>query len=288
MPRLPRNKRVKKPPPMRLMQRDIEVIKAIHDYRVLKSDQIQELFFGSQSTASYRLTRLFQHEYLDRNFLPTLGGLASSPILYALGKRGADILFTHYGLAREDLRRKLGKKELSPMFLEHILQINEFRIAVTLAAKEAGYSMETWLDDAELKSDYDYVTVDTPTGRKAKVSLIPDSYFTLEVPQGRASFFLELDRGTMTLGRFQQKILTYKKYFSSGQYQRRYKTKSLRVLTITVSEKRLQNLKRKADEVDGGRVFWFTTLDQVRMDLILNTPIWHIAGQKQAKEALIK
>ena len=172
---------------MRLMQRDIEIIKAVHDYRVLKSDQIQELFFGSQSTASYRLTKLFHHSYLDRNFLPTLGGLASSPILYTLGKKGADVLFHHYGLAREDLRRKLGKQDLSPMFLEHILRINEFRIAVTLAAKEAGYSIESWSDDAELKSDYDHVVIDTPTGRKAKVSLIPDSYFTLDVPQGRAS-----------------------------------------------------------------------------------------------------
>lgn len=271
---------------MRLMQRDVEIIKAVYDYRILKGDQIQELFFGSQSTASFRLSRLYQHGYLDREFLPTMGGIASSPILYSLGKKGADVLFEKYGISREELRKKVGRRELSPLFLEHILQINQIRIAVTLAAKDEGYFLESWFDDALLKLDYDHVMIDTSTGMKKNVSIIPDSYFVLEVPQGRAHFFMELDRGTMTLGRYKQKIQAYRKYISSGEYQRRYHTKSLRVLTVTLNETRLKNLIQKTEEVEGGRVFWFTTLDQISNESVLSSPIWNVA-KKQKSHILI-
>ena len=58
---------------MRLTARDVEILKAVHECRVLRGDQLQALFFGSQSTASYRLSRLYQHGFLDRHFLPTPG-----------------------------------------------------------------------------------------------------------------------------------------------------------------------------------------------------------------------
>jgi len=278
--RLPRNRRIEKPPAMRLTKRDIEIIKTVYDFRVLRGDQIQSLFFGSQSTASYRLLRLYQHEYLNRHFLPTLGGLANSPTLYTLDKAGIAVLRRDHGLAPEDFSRNLAKKELSPLFLEHILDINSFRVSVNLAVKDNGYDIEKWIDDGTLKSDYDRVKIRTTKGRSKNVSLIPDGYFTLQVPRGKSNFFLEIDRGTMTNQRFQEKILAYQAYISSGQYQRRYKTKSLRVLTVTVGEKRLVNLKKKTEEVQGEKVFWFTTLDQVSSDTVLDTPIWHVAGSK--------
>lgn len=266
---------------MRLTARDIKVIKTVHDCRVLRGDQLQALFFGSQSTASYRLSRLYQHEYLDRHFLPTVGGLASSPTLYTVGKQGINVLRRELDCGPEGIRKRLGATQLSPLFLEHVLQINQIRVAVMLAAKRHQFELSIWRDDAELKADYDRVRITTGTGRKRDVSLIPDSYFTLQVPQGRANFFLELDRGTMTVARFKNKVLAYQAYIASGQYEARYGTKSLRVLTVTLGPKRRANLKRATEDAGGARVFWFSVLDDILPETVLDSPIWQVAGQAE-------
>jgi hypothetical protein len=263
---------------MRLTSRDVEILKTVHEYRIMRGDQIQALYFGSQSTASYRLSRLYQHGFLDRQFLPTLGGLASSPTLYTLGRVGANVVHQALDAGPENIKRPPGKKDLSPLFLEHLLKINDVRVAVTLAVRRNNYTLDVWLDEATLKSDYDRVSIQPSGGRRREVSLIPDSYFSLQVPQGKAKFFLEFDHGTMTNNRFKEKILAYKSYIASGQYYSRYQTHSLRVLTVTIGPKRLVNLKKTAEEADGGAVFWFTILEDMTGETILDIPIWKVAG----------
>ena len=279
--KLPRNRRVDNPPPMRLMARDLEILSAVHDFRIVRGSQLQALFFGSQSTASYRLSRLYQHGFLDRHFLPTLGGIASSPALYTLGKRGVDVLRRTLDGDPQQIRKPPNHRELSPLFLEHLLQTNDFRVAVMLAARRLDYTMEKWLDDFQLKADYDRVVIEAPNRRRREVSLIPDGYFVLRAPQGRACFFLEMDRGTMTRGRFRDKVLAYQAYIASGQYEKRYGTRSLRVLTVTSGPKRLENLKAEAEEARGGRVFWFTTSDLVTDKTVLMGAIWQITGSNE-------
>ena len=284
--KMPRNRRVDSPPPMRLMARDLEILSAVHDFRIVRGGQLQALFFGSQSTASYRLSRLYQHGFLDRHFLPTLGGMASSPALYTLGRRGVDVLRRALDGDPKQIRKPPNHRELSPLFLEHLLQINHFRVAVTVAARNLGYTLEKWLDDFQLKADYDRVVIEAPNRRRREVSLIPDGYFVLKVPQGRACFFLEMDRGTMTRGRFRDKVLAYQAYIASGQYEKRYGTRSLRVLTVTSGPKRLENLKAETEEARGGRVFWFTTSDLVLPDTVLRHRVWLTVGGKEASELI--
>ena len=280
MPKVPRNKRVPDAPAMRLTDRDTEIIKAVHDFRVMRSDQIEALFFGSQSTASYRLLRLYQHEYLDRHFLPTFGGLASSPALYTIGKYGVGVLRKVSGMEPKEIRRRPSKQQLSPLFLEHTLKINDIRVAVTLAARDNGYKLEQWLDDTTLKADYDRVIIEVKSGVRREVSLIPDSYFVLQVPQGRTCFFLEFDRGTMTTARFREKVQAYSTYVASGQYERRYQTRSLRVLVVTTSRQRLHNLKRVTQEVSGGQMFWFAEFGSIDQGSVLSRPIWHTTSNR--------
>ena len=119
------------------------------------------------------------------------------------------------------------------------------------------------------------------------VSVIPDGYFVLATPLGKAHFFVEIDRGTETLARFKQKIHAYKEYFDSGAYERRYGTKSMRVLTVATGEGRLTNLWRATGEVTaaigGQRRFWFGLADRLTVDTVLNAPVWVIAGEQTAR-----
>src|SRR5690606_29842258 len=134
---------------------------------------------------------------------------------------------------------------------EHTLAMNEFRISVSLACLQNGWEIETWLTDNEMKANYDRVKI---PNRKQPVSLIPDSYFSIHVPnRGTTNFFLELDRGTMTIGRFREKLQAYVAYYKTGAYTRRYKAKGFRVLTVVdgIGEGRVENLVIDAAQVPG-------------------------------------
>jgi len=81
--------------------------------------------------------------------------------------------------------------------------------------------------------------------------------------------------------RFRDKVLAYQAYIASGQYEKRYGTRSLRVLTVTSGAKRLENLKAEAEEARGGRVFWFTTFDKCLAENVLSEAIWLISSDTE-------
>ncbi len=274
--RLPRHRRVAEAarPPMRLTDRDREVICAVHACRLLRGDQIAALFFGSRSTAQARLSRLFQHEYLERHFLSTVsGGPASSPALYTLGKRGVEVLVTDMGLERSDIhvppRGALGWRQV-----EHLLAVNDVRVAITRAAKAQGWDLEEWRDAAAFRADPDYTVVADKKGKKQRKPVLPDGYFCLDTPRGKARCFLEVDRGTEALARFRPQVRVYQAYTASGGYQARFQAKSLRVLVVTTTARRLASLQAAVRAEGGDRKYWFTTFDRVTAESVLTGNIW--------------
>ena len=269
------------PTPMRLTERDLDILQAVYEYELLTTQQLQTLFFPSWHTAYRRLARLYRHRLLDRKFLGMHADSVNTPALYVLDKRGVQVLRAQRG--REMVwRQRL--KPLSITFLEHTIAINHVRVAVAKACQDtAGFALVRWQGENELKGDYDRVTIESDTGRKVNVSLIPDSYFVLQTPKGVAHFFLELDRGTMTVKRFKSKILAYQAYYASGAYQRRYDTRSLRILTVTSSTKRAEHLKQMTELVGGKQRYWFSTLDQLAPETVLERPIWQVATQTEAQ-----
>jgi hypothetical protein len=106
----------------------------------------------------------------------------------------------------------------------------------------------------------------------------PDGYFRIRY-QGRLySFFLELDRSTMSHERFKKKVQTYLEFEQLGFYETRFGTKFFRVLVVTLTPARLFNLKKVVESVTD-RFFWFTTLDQISEDTVFD-PVWYKAGHK--------
>jgi hypothetical protein len=274
-----RNRRAKVSRSMKLISRDISIIHTVYQYRVLRQNQLERLFGRSRSVMQRVLLRLYQHKFLDRRFLPVYAG--SSPTLYVLDKRGAEVLRTHFGM--DDLTWYSSSKDLKTEFLEHTTAINDFRIAITVAAQAAGYELCKWVSESELKASYDRVSIRTQSNKMQAVSLIPDSYFVLRTPIGFAHFFLEVDRGTETLGIFKSKILAYMAYHQSGAYERRYQSKSMRVLTLATGAKRLENLKAAAEAVGGKHRYWFAHLDEIASESVLGQPVWYVAGEGQQR-----
>lgn len=276
-----KDRRLKRPPKMWLMPRDLEALKAVYEYRAITHSQLTRLVFENNhpSIATRRLYTLYHNGYLERMFLPARGGVAVSPTVYLLGEKGAHEL----SLRGEYLNFYWSKDHLKigTLFLSHTLAISEFRLNITLACRAAGISILEWRGERELKKDYDKVTVTSPTGATRTIPIIPDSYFVLQTPQGKRHFVLELDRGTMEGKRFKAKVEGYTEYFKSGAYKERFGTKSLRVVTVTESQRRMKNLKAITERAGGKSRFWFASLDTLTDENILTEAVWQVARRQE-------
>jgi hypothetical protein len=285
--RASRYKRLTDPPRMRLTVRDKQVVKAVNDFRVMRQDQVRRLLFPSKNTAQVRLWLLWQHGYLKREFLPVIGGIQTSPILYVLDKRGVQLLRDEFDYNSQSLRWSRGQR-LSQQFLEHTLGLSEIRLAVTLSCRKGHYQLETWRDEKALRADYDKVQL----GRRL-VAVLPDAYFVVRIPAGELHFFLEYDRGLESLKYFKGKMAAYVAYFRSGKCEARYGTDRIRVLTVNeggrtgVGRRRLNNLRRVTEEVEGRHRFWFSSLADVASEDALSASIWRVAGNSRLTPLLL-
>src|SRR5258707_3448398 len=108
MPNLPRSQRppVDERPVMVFQPRDLDILKAVSDHRALTANHIINLFERSQSTLQRRLQLLYEHEYLDRQFVAVVSRApASLPAIYTVGSRGVRALIDGYKMDRRDIRR---------------------------------------------------------------------------------------------------------------------------------------------------------------------------------------
>lgn len=279
-----RDRRDPHPPRMVLNDRDKAIIWTVYQCRVLRQDQLQALFFSSRAAAQRRLALLYHHGFLERQFLLVRPGIMNSPTLYLLDRRGEELLRAEYGM--EEVSWNTSHNHVSSDFLDHALAINDVRIAITLACQESGYELLDWHSESQIKQDYDRVQVKSAQGRSRSVAVVPDSYFALATRFGNTHFFLELDRGTMTTRRFRDKVEAFLAYYRGGGYEKRYGARSLRVLTVTLSQRRLENLKAVTEEAGGTVWFWFGVLSDLTPETVLTQPVWQVAT-REGKAALI-
>ncbi len=91
------------------------------------------------------------------------------------------------------------------------------------------------------------------TGRDVAVVMAVYEYRVLrrDQIQRRAHFLLEIDRATEANRRWADKVCAYLRYSHSGRYSEKYRARSLRVLAVTTSRKRLDPLKRTTERAGG-------------------------------------
>ncbi|MEP7288438.1 MAG: replication-relaxation family protein [Chloroflexota bacterium] len=278
--RLPRHTRVapEKRPVFRLTARDGEIIRAVNDCRALQTAQVELLFFSSPKPAYKRLEKLYHHEYLDRHFITQVAHApAASPIIYTLGKLGAAVLAATYGYTADDFHFA-SRAVLDWRTLQHILAINQVRVAIERACRDQAIHLLQWQDELTFRAAPDTVWIKNSRGRQSKKPVLPDSYLLIKTPKGEARFFLEVDRGTEGIPQFREQMEVYQEYILSGDYGRRYQSKSLRILVVTTGEQRLHNLRKAIVQVGGGDYYWLTTRDQITPATILTAPIWYKAA----------
>lgn len=277
----------------RLQDRDIEIVKQVHKHRFLTSRHIQALIQGSDKWILRRLQLLYHNQYLDRpkeQIINYRAGAGSSPMIYGIGNKGADLLAREFKIPRSKVDWTSKNRTAKTLFLEHTLLVADFMVCLELACQKRKdiklVGPEQILAEApeatRKKKDPFRIKIDTTAtikgeSQKIKIGLVPDKVFRLffvNEPEGKnkANFFLEADRATMPVKRsnlfktsFYKKAVGY--YYASplqGQdiFKKTFGFKHARVLTITKSNDRVNNMIKVNKEVDqkglGLRMFLFS------------------------------
>jgi len=115
-----------------------------------------------------------------------------------------------------------------------------------------------------------------------KQFLIPDALFIIRFNGRGHLFVLEMDRGTISSKWMLARYLAYYEWWKDKGHRSDFKVSSIRILTVTQCQKRMENLIKGCCQVKGGAgsaLFWFTTMKHVDIfkPQLLIKPIWRKA-----------
>lgn len=285
--------------PLQLQERDLEILNLVYDYRFIASDQATSIIPGSERKILQRLQKLFHHGYLERladRRIRTHSG--SDKMVYSITGQAAELLTAELGLPVGKVNWASKNRSVTDRHIEHALMIGRFRSIVSLATQgRPDLSLEFWKEsrgtgqniDPELS---DTVMVPTEKRGKERLRVVPDAFLALDASKKKHFLYLEADRSTMTNDRFLQKLKAYWTWWKQGGSKRKHSVEHFRVLTITRSYQRRDNLRRAAIEASSGAggsgMFWFAC----EKDYSVSAPesiwgnIW-ITAKSQERHSLI-
>ena len=270
--RLPRFKPQYAKRPLELDERDIAILKTVHDFRVINSKHLKALFQhtvaspppgvskhwqreikNTGETIIRRLGELFHHGFLDRPRSQL--NLGNIPMIYALGARGAKALRDNgFDFAEFNAVRWRKNEHVAYRLLNHQLMVTDFIVALRLALRNhPTVKFLGWDREHELKAVR--VPIEIPAGshRKQKtlrtnVTVRPDAIFRiqfLDKPEGQntANFFLEADTGAMAHPEFYKKVHAYWQLHLNKGHVEHFDVSEFRVLTTTSSLERAHNMR---------------------------------------------
>src|SRR3954462_2633534 len=135
--RRPRFRRAAAPPPFRLTEDDVEIVRVVARHRLIRSTHIAALVARSLDRTNDRLLRLFHAGYIDRpraqlDYYPTFG---SAPMIYALADRRVRLLKEWEGAESETPKGSRKNREAGRPFIEHQIEIIDFEVGVQRAVR---------------------------------------------------------------------------------------------------------------------------------------------------------
>jgi len=286
--------------PMQLNQRDLEILKLVYDYRFIPSDHVTNLIQGHERKLLERLQKLFHHGYLDRvadRRIRTHAG--SDRMVYAITNKAALLLVDECGIDLPTGNWTSKNRWITDRQVKHTLMIARFRTIITLAANsEQELALRLWKESRgsgrNINPDLaDTVMIDLEKGRQEQHRVIPDAFLALDNSGFKNYLYLEADRSTMTNERFLKKLQAYWAWWKQGRSKAKHQVEHFRVLTITPSHQRRDNLRQIATQASPGKggsgMFWFACEKDFAIEdpASILGPIWTTA-KDQEKHCLLE
>ena len=262
-----------------LTDRDRELLNAVYTHGFLTTELVQLAFFPatgpdgrrSPSSKAYeRLRKLWLFAYLERVELPmarSQGGRC--PFLYALGRRGVDLVTaTGGGTAAVRLRRF---DRLDHVFVDHDLKSAALwaNLKALIRDEYAGRVRHfRWISERELRARR--LRVRDPQRAGRWLPFLPDGFFELWYASGMVQCVLvEIDMGTLSLDRFRRKLRAFEAFLAQDLFHRSFGRSHFEVAVLTTSRRRLDHLWQ-ATRQEVADVRWrdyqFATLDVLDPD----------------------
>jgi hypothetical protein len=212
----PRFRRVGDAPRVALTVDDEVILQHVYRHRFIRSDDLYQLLPDrSPDRLSRRLTLLYRARFLDRPIAQIdrfhKGG--SQTFVYGLDKEGARYLKERLGTSIGATDWRSRNRRYTRENLDHTLAVTRFMVDLEVACRAVPDVSLIAFD--EILANAPELTRRSPSpmcwevpvqwhGGRATVRLAPDAIFGLRVAgqdgkARRAFFFLEVDRGTMTI-----------------------------------------------------------------------------------------
>jgi hypothetical protein len=249
--------------------RDIDIVRHVARHRFLASQHLCRLVNGSGQGIARRLQALFHAGFLDRPRAQLdyylRGG--SKPLVYGLGTRGAKSLYARGEKSSIDWTVK--NQNATRLFIDHTLRVADFMVGLQVACREAGLQLEWPLQNSERLR---WRVAFSHSGENVSFGVIPDAAFGLTMLNGETVYYcLEVDCATMPVKRrslhqtsVHRKFLAYHATWQQRMLPERFGWKRFRVLTLTTSAERAENLRQTAAELPSGHgLFLFGHFDQL-------------------------
>ena len=246
------------------------------------------MYFIYLSYRQRRLQWMFHAGLLDRPLaqVPPLAFRPRRHIIYALGSAGAHALLQEHPEFNERINWQQKNRGVKDQHLWHTMMVTDFRACLALALQNHKLAqLVSWKQGKDIKN---YVRLNG--GRKAAVD--PDGLFTLKDKGDLMHFCLEADRSTMDHQKFLRKLQAYWHWWKQGGPGKKLGIKRFRVLTITKSEERMENLRLLAKQADeqkrGSEMFWFACEKQyyVTNPQSILGPVWRSPKDDQPHHLL--
>jgi hypothetical protein len=259
---------------LRIQPLDLALLNDLAEFRFLNTDQIAALHHRGLRNLQRRLSDLYHEGYIDRPRYQYVSHLHTAHMVYGLGVKAAELLFTDKEEREEKLKQIENNRTTTFPYIAHALMISQFHTALRLAAEKSNGKMELtrWYQGREL---YKILKL-----RGEQTELVPDAMATLKHEGGGYWFFLEADRSSMPNDKVLEKFKIYWQWKREKRYAERLGITRFRVLTITISDKRKENLRLAAKEADdrkqGSNMFLFLSEKEysLKNPEALFSPVW--------------
>ncbi len=203
-------------------------------------------------------------------------------MVYGLGRRGARVVSENGNALSAGSDWTERNKRAGAKFIEHTLAIAGFMVALEIACREReGIALLREADIIAVAPEHARtareplrLTIRDRNGKIGISSVLADGLFGLAFSDNTAAYFLlEIDRGSMPVARtrvdktsFKRKLHVYWEAWKAGRHVEHFGLKQVRVLTVTDSDARVNNMLNAVNEITGGKgsnFFLFATVEQL-------------------------
>jgi hypothetical protein len=178
--------------------RERAVLVAIYEHKVLLTEHLKAMYFGSLRRAQDRLRHLAQRGLIDSWYPPQPRGMGKASGHHTLTESGAQVVAPLLGIARSELRYVVRNEEdrEQDSYLAHRIGVNEFFCTLIEAGRAIdGHGLAKWVPERTVRTGDGWIR--------------PDGYGVFLHPGGALDFYLEYDRGTESTRQLANKLAGY-------------------------------------------------------------------------------